>query len=353
MLRFALLGCGKVAYKHAEILGKGKVKGAELVAVCDIDEEKAKKLASLYGIKYYTDIHELMGKEKIDVVSILTPSGIHAKNVIELSQYGKHMVVEKPMALTVDDADEMILACQRNNCKLFVIKQNRFLPTIQKLKEAINKGRFGKIFMVTARMRWRRGENYYKEAPWRGTWAYDGGVVANQAVHQIDILVDIMGKVDAVFAKGIQALGYKETEDTAAVIFKFRNGGLGILEATTATSPEDLETSISVLGEKGTVEIGGILLNKIIHWKFVEKYPEDEQISEMISFDPAHFRGYGHTKYYEHIIDCILHDKEPYVDGYVGRQIVEIVSAIYESMETRKEIYLRFKPEKCKLGVRL
>jgi len=353
MLKFALVGCGRIAKRHSELLGLNQIENASLVAVCDINGEKAKKIGEQFNVPYYTDMDEMMQKESIDVVSVLTESGNHAKHVMNLAKYGKHIVVEKPMALTIDDADNMIMACQKNNCRLFVIKQNRFNVPIVKLKEALDDGRFGKLFMGTVRVRWCRPQEYYDQAPWRGTWAMDGGVLTNQASHHIDLLEYMMGKVDSVYAKGIQALADIEAEDTAAVILKFRNGGIGIIEATTAIRPKDLEGSLSVLGEKGSVEIGGFAVNKMVHWNFQEKLEGDDEVMEKYSVNPPNVYGFGHQAYYEHVVDSILNNKKQLVDGLEGRKSVELISAIYESMETRKEVFLRFKPEKCRLGARL
>lgn len=353
MLNFAIVGCGRIAKRHSELLGLNQIKNAKLVSVCDIIEDKAKKIGEQFNIPYYTDMDEMMQKENIDVVSVLTESGNHAPHVINLAKYGKHILVEKPMTLTIDSADDMIMACAKNNCLLFVVNQNRFNLPIIKLKEALDAGRFGKLFLGTVRVRWTRGQEYYNQADWRGTWAMDGGVLTNQAVHYIDLLEWTMGKVDSVFAKGIYALADIEAEDTAAVILKFRNGGLGIIEATTATRPKDLEGSISILGEKGSVEIGGFAVNKIVHWNFEEANNADNEVMEKYSVNPPNVYGFGHQAYYEHVVDCILNNKSPMVDGLEGRKNVELLSAIYESMEIRKEVFLRFRPEKCKLGSRL
>jgi len=354
MLKFALVGCGRISKRHSELLGLNQIKNATLVAVCDIDEEKAKKLGEQFSVPYYKDMDEMVRAEQaIDVVSVLTESGFHAEHVINLAKYGKHIVVEKPMALTIDDADDMIMACQKNNCRLFVVKQNRFNVPVIKLKEALDSGRLGRLFMGTVRVRWCRPQEYYDQAPWRGTWAMDGGVLTNQASHHVDLLEYMMGRVDSVYAKGIKALADIEAEDTAAVILKFRNGGIGIIEATTAIRPEDLEGSISILGEKGSVEIAGFAVNKMVHWNFQEKIEGDDEVMEKYSVNPPNVYGFGHQAYYEHVVDCILNNKEHLVDGLEGRKSVELISAIYESMETRKEVFLRFKPQYCKLGGRL
>ncbi len=350
MLKFALVGCGRIAKRHSELLGYNQIENAELVAVCDIVENKAKKLGEQFSVPYYADIDTMMQKEDIDVVSVLTESGNHAKHVIGLANYGKHIVVEKPMALTIDDADRMIVACAENNCKLFVVKQNRFNVPVVKLREALEVGRFGKLVLGTVRVRWCRTQEYYDQASWRGTWAMDGGVLANQASHHIDLLEWMMGDVESVFAKSITALADIEAEDTAIVTLKFKNGALGLIEATTAVRPKDLEGSISILGEYGTVEIGGFAVNKMLHWNFSKKQTSDDEVMEKFSVNPPNVYGFGHKAYYEHVVDCVLNNKKQLIDGLEGRRSLELISAIYESIETGKEVYLRFKPEKCKLG---
>ena len=350
MLKFALVGCGRIAKRHSELLGLNQIENASLVAVCDIVEEKAKKIGEQFDVPYYTDMDEMMLKEDIDVVSVLTESGYHAKNVINLAKYGKHIVVEKPMALTIDDADAMIKACDENNARLFVVKQNRFNVPVVKLREAMEADRFGKLVLGTIRVRWSRNQAYYDQADWRGKWAMDGGVLTNQASHHVDLLEWMMGDVESVFAKSTTALVNIEAEDTAVVTLKFKNGALGIIEATTAVRPKDLEGSISVLGEKGTVEIGGFAVNKMLHWNFTEKIDGDDEVMQNYSVNPPNVYGFGHQAYYEHVVDSIVNNKAQLVDGLVGRKSLELVMAIYESIETGKEVFLRFKPTKCKLG---
>ena len=350
MLKFALVGCGRIAKRHSELLGCNQIESASLVAVCDIIEEKAKKLGEQFDIPYYTDMDEMMRNEDIDVVSVLSESGYHAKHVINLAKYGKHIVVEKPMALTLDDADEMIKTCDEYNVKLFVVKQNRFNIPVVKLREAMEANRFGKLVLGTIRVRWSRDQSYYDQASWRGKWSMDGGVLTNQASHHVDLLEWMMGEVESVFAKSMTALVDIEAEDTAIVMLKFRNGALGIIEATTAVRPKDLEGSISVLGEKGTVEIGGFAVNKMLHWNFTDKVEGDDTVMEKYSVNPPNVYGFGHQAYYEHVVDSIENNKAQLVDGLVGRKSLELVTAIYESIETGKEVFLRFKPTKCKLG---
>jgi UDP-N-acetyl-2-amino-2-deoxyglucuronate dehydrogenase len=350
MLNFALVGCGRIAKRHAELLGLGQIKGAKLAAACDLVEDKARKIGEQFSVPYYSDMHHLMQNEKVDVVVVLTESGNHAKNVVDLAAYGKHIVVEKPMALTLDDADAMIQACDKFGAKLFVVKQNRFNVPVVKLREALEQGRFGKLVLGTVRVRWCRPQEYYDQAPWRGTWAMDGGVLTNQASHHVDMLEWMMGDVESVFARSATVLANIEAEDTAVVTLKFSNGALGVIEATTATRPKDLEGSISVLGEGGTVEIAGFAVNKMKTWDFVEAMPGDADVMEKYSVNPPNVYGFGHQAYYEYVVNCISNNGPHLVDGFVGRRSLELINAIYESIETGNEVYLRFRPKHGKLG---
>jgi predicted dehydrogenase len=351
MLNFALVGCGRIAKRHSELLGLNQIDGARLVSVCDIEYSKAKVIGERFNVSSYKDFDEMMENENIDVVAVLTPSGLHANHVVSLSKYGKDIMVEKPMALTLDDADAMIEACDRNGCRLFIIKQNRFNVPVVKLRDAHQSGRFGKLVLGTVRVRWARHQSYYDQDTWRGTWAMDGGVLTNQASHHVDMLEWIMGDVESVFARATTALVDIEAEDTAAVVLKFKSGALGIIEATTATRPKDLEGSISILGEKGNVVIGGFAVNKMQSWNFENKQNNDDNVLEEFSVNPPNVYGFGHQAYYEHVVECVSNRGRNLVDGLQGRKSIELISAIYESIETGKEVFLRFKPKKCKLGL--
>jgi predicted dehydrogenase len=352
-MNFALIGCGRIAPKHVESLTSGAVPGAKLVAVCDTQFERAKAIADKHpGVKAFSDRFEMMETmgDGVDVVTILTPSGLHAQHTIEMSKFRKHIVVEKPMALTLQDADAMISACDAAGVRLFVVKQNRYNVPVKKLRQALEAGRFGKLVMGTVRVRWCRTQKYYDQDSWRGTWAYDGGVFANQASHHVDLLQWMMGDVESVFAKTSTSLVNIETEDTGVVILKFKNGALGVIEATTATRPKDLEGSISVLGEKGSVEIGGFAVNEMKVWNFTEPTPEDAQVVEKYRVTPPNVYGLGHTEYLNKVVESIREGRSALVDGLEGRKSLELISAIYESVETGKEVMLRFVPKKCKLG---
>ncbi len=352
-MNFALIGCGRITRKHAGLIGEGHVAGAKLTAVCDVKEELARKYGEKYGVPYFKDMHQMMKEmgEKIDVVSILTESGSHAQHTIEIAPYGKHILVEKPMALTLDSADAMIKACDNAGVKLFVVKQNRYNLPVQKLRESLEDNRFGKLVMGTVRVRWCRPQEYYDQDEWRGTWAMDGGVFSNQASHHVDLLEWMLGEPESVFAKSRTALVDIETEDTGIAMIKFRNGALGIVEATNATRPKDLEGSLSILGEKGTVEIGGFAVNEMKIWNFVEEKHGDSEVLEKYRENPPDVYGFGHLAYLEHVVDSLSNSKPALVDGLEGRKSLELITAIYESIETGKEVFLKFRPKKCKLGI--
>jgi len=350
MIKFAIVGCGRISKRHSELLGENQIKDGSLVAVCDHILDRAEVIAKKYKIKAYKCMHEMMQNEDVDVVVILTESGLHAKHTIELAKYKAHIMVEKPMALRLEDADLMISACDENNIKLFVVKQNRFNVPVVQLRKALEAGRFGKLIMGTTRVRWCRPQSYYDQDSWRGTWEFDGGVLTNQASHHIDLLEWMMGDVESVFAKSKNALADIEAEDTAIVILKFQNGALGVIEATTAIRPKDLEGSLSILGEKGSVEIGGFAVNEMKTWNFSEAIDGDDEVIEKYSVNPPNVYGFGHQEYYEHVVDCLKNDSQQLVDGLKGRKSLELINAIYESIETGKEITLRFTPKFSKLG---
>jgi len=321
------------------------------VGGCDVDVNRAGAFAKRYGVKAFTSIDQMMECDEIGAVAVLTPSGLHASNVAELAPRGCPIIVEKPMALTLEDADNMIRACDAYGVRLFVVKQNRFNKPIVALRKAVEQGRFGKLTLGTVRLRWCRPQSYYDAASWRGTWAQDGGVLCNQASHHIDLLEWMMGPVASVHAMATTALARIEAEDTAVVNLRFCNGALGIIEATTATRPKDLEGSLSILGEKGSVEVGGFAVNQLKTWQFVNEEEGDSTIFEAFGSNPSNPFGYAHEQYYNHVVDCIRTGKRQLVDGLAGRRSLELISAIYESIETNREINLRFNPKRCRLGI--
>lgn len=352
MLQVALVGCGRIARRHADLLGRGLIADARLAAVCDVRPERAAAIGREMGVPHYTDMHTMMGTESVDVVAVLTESGLHAEHVVALAPYKRHIVVEKPMALTLLDADRMIKACDDARIRLFVVKQNRFNVPVRKLREALEAGRFGRLVLGTVRVRWCRTQAYYDQDSWRGTWALDGGVLTNQASHHIDLLEWMMGDVESVFAMTTTRLSNIETEDTAVVALRFASGALGVIEATTAARPKDLEGSISLLGEGGAAEIGGFAVNELRTWQFVVPEPGDDDVISRYSVNPPNVYGFGHQAYYEHVVDCIRNDRVQLVDGLEGRRSLELITAIYESVETGQEVPLRFRPRRCRLGQR-
>lgn len=351
-MKFALVGCGRISKKHIDAINQ--LPAAELTAVCDTNIKRAEKQSQYAGkVPFYSSYDEMLTKHKdIDVVNILTPSGYHAENVTDIvRKYKKHIVVEKPMALRLQDADEMIRVCDEMGVRLFVVKQNRYNLPVQKLREALEERRFGRLVMGTVRVRWCRPQEYYDQDDWRGTWELDGGVLTNQASHHIDLLEWMLGEPVSVMAKASTMLSDIEVEETGAAIVQFRNGAIGIIEATTATRPKDLEGSLSILGEKGTAVIGGFAVNKMETWNFADN-TEDENRSVLEEFKetPPNVYGFGHQRYLEHVIECITENKKALVDGLEGRKSIELINAIYESVESGKEVFLHFNPKYSKLG---
>lgn len=349
-LKFALLGCGRIARKHVDALTK--VEGATLVAVCDANVERARAIAEPLHIPYFADADEMLKSvPEVDVVNVLTPTGYHARHTIQCASYGKHVVVEKPMALRLEDADDMILACDRAGVRLFVVKQNRYNVPVQRLRRELETGRFGKLVMGTVRVRWCRRQEYYDQDAWRGTWELDGGVLANQASHHVDLLMWMLGDVQSVYAKTATQLVDVETEDTAAVVLQFTSGALGIIEATTATRPVDLEGSLSILGERGTVVIGGFAVNELVTWKFQDKTAADDTVIEESRTMPDNVYGFGHQAFMENVIRTIRGQGAALVDGLEGRKSIEVINAIYESVHTAREVTLRYRPRHSPLGL--
>ena len=349
-LKFAIVGCGRISRKHLDAVSK-ELKNTKLVAVCDVIEERARLAGEKYSVPFYLSADEMMKSHpEVDVITILTPSGHHAEDVVRLAKYGKHFIVEKPMALTMESAEKMIHACEENGVKLFVVKQNRYNLPIQKLRTAVEQDRFGKMVMGTVRVRWCRTQEYYDQDTWRGTWAMDGGALTNQASHHIDMLTWMMGDVESLFCYTSTRLVDIETEDTAVAVLKFTNGALGVVEATTATRPKDLEGSISILGENGTVEIGGFAMNEVKVWNFVNQVDGDNSVLTEFKENPPNIYGFGHTRYLEGVVDVLLGKKKSAVDGLEGIKSLILINAMYESMETGKEVQLRFKPRLVRLG---
>lgn len=341
-LRFAIIGCGRISYKHVEAIVSNKEE-AELVAVCDILKENAeskkaeyiKKLGKVAEVSVYVDYKEMLEKEKIDAVSIATESGYHPEIAIYCMNKGKHVIVEKPMALSIEDADSMIKCAKDNNVKLCVSHQNRFNKPIQELRAAIEGNRFGRLVNGTARILWNRNMDYYTQAPWRGTWKQDGGTLMNQCIHNIDLLQWMLGgEVDTVYSQCDTFLRDIEAEDFGAIIIRFKNGAIGIVEGSACVYPKNLEETLSIFGEKGTVAIGGLAVNKIETWRFADNKDNEAEILKAQEGDPDSVYGFGHTPLYKNMIDAINNNREPLISGEEGKKGMSIILAAYKSRLT-------------------
>jgi UDP-N-acetyl-2-amino-2-deoxyglucuronate dehydrogenase len=348
-LRAAIVGCGRIAQRHARILAS--FPDVEIVAMVDSAPDVAEGFASAHGGRPYSDLTTMVWRERPNLVAVCTPSGTHAEITLDLVRLGvANVVVEKPLALRMSDADEMVAACDEAGARLFVVKQNRYNRPVVKLREALDSGRFGKLVLGAVRVRWCRRQDYYSQAAWRGTWAMDGGVFANQASHHIDLLVSLMGEVESVIAFAATRLVDIEAEDTGVALIKFGSGALGVIEATTAARPGDLEGSLSILGEKGTVEVGGFALNEMTVWRFADPRPEDETILEQYRTNPPDVYGFGHHELLRDVVDSIRAGRPPRVDGREGRKSLQVIAAIYESIETGREVRIPFEQRASRLG---
>ncbi|HOX43468.1 MAG TPA: Gfo/Idh/MocA family oxidoreductase [Myxococcota bacterium] len=343
----AIVGCGRISPRHLDVIKE--IPELKLVGVCDIKRERAEVRAKATGAPAFTDAVEMVKNLKPDLVSVLVESGAHCRVACEVIPYTKNLIVEKPMALTLDDADRLIDTCEHSGVRLFVVKQNRYNKPVVKLRRALEAGRFGKIALGTVRVRWCRTQTYYNQDSWRGTWQDDGGVYANQASHHIDLLQWMLGPVESVQAYTATRLVKIETEDVGTAILKFTSGALGIVEATTAARPKDLEGSLSILGEKGSVVISGFAVNKIETWNFAEPSPEDSDLAAW-SVNPPTVYGFGHLEFYKDLLECIRTGKRAMLDGLAGRKSLELVIALYQAAVSRHEVRLRYVPEGVPLG---
>ena len=328
----ALVGCGRISRKHCEALEK--VEGANLVAVCDLIPDKAESTGRQWGVPWYTSYGTMLSEFHPDVVSVCTESGNHAGVAIDvMKRFGCNVIVEKPMALRLSDADAMVATAREAGVRLFTVKQNRFNAPIQMLKRALDEGRFGRVLMITSRVRWHRAQDYYDQAPWRGTWAQDGGCISNQAIHHVDLMQWFGGPVSSVYATSRRFLHRMEAEDAAVATWQFASGALGAFEATTCANPRDLEASITVLGEEGEVEIAGFAVNQVRTWAFVDERPEDKQVQDA-SYIPDSVYGFGHEALFRSVLQSLVTGQPNMLEGDEGRKALELVSAMYESIET-------------------
>lgn len=335
--RVALVGCGRIAKNHFEALAR--IEGLELVAVCDTDAARAREAGEAHGVPWFRHYEEMLAQVPSDLVVVATPSGLHPRQGILAAQAGRHVVCEKPMAITLSAADELVEACDLAGVQLFVVKQNRLNATVQLLKRAVDKGRFGRIYMANTTVRWSRPQDYYDQAPWRGTWEFDGGAFMNQASHYVDLIQWLVGPVESVVAKTATLARRIETEDSGVAVLKFRSGALGVIEVTMLTYPRNLEGSITILGEKGSVKVGGTAVNKIDHWIFSE-YDDDDKLVDASATNPPSVYGYGHEAYYRNVLAVLRGEAKADTDGRAGRKSLELILGIYESAKTGREVPL-------------
>jgi UDP-N-acetyl-2-amino-2-deoxyglucuronate dehydrogenase len=337
-IRFGVVGCGRIAKNHIESLKKHE-KHAELVAVCDIDERALESAQAATRAEAFRRYEDFLAKSGAEVVVLSTPSGLHAEQAIAAAAAGKHVITEKPMATRWQDGKRMVAACDAANVRLFVVKQNRRNATLQLLKRAIEQKRFGRIYMTAINVFWSRPQEYYDAASWRGTWEFDGGAFMNQASHYVDLLDWMIGPVESVQAYTATLARDIEVEDTGALSLRWRSGALGTMSVTMLTYPKNLEGSITVIGEHGTVRIGGLAVNEIQHWEFAEKRPEDERVREA-SYETTSVYGFGHPLYYENVIKTLRGEAEPETDGREGLRSLELLVAIYISARDGRRVTL-------------
>ena len=330
-IKIALVGCGRISKNHFDAIVR--IDDLELVAVADTVEARSRAAGELYGVPSFTSIDTLLAEAQCDIVVIATPSGLHPQLGIKAARAGKHVVTEKPMAISLEGADALIAACAQYGVHLFVVKQNRLNPPIQLLKRAIDKGRFGRIFNVNCTVRWTRPQEYYDQAPWRGTWALDGGAFMNQASHYVDLMQWLVGPPARVVAITATQARQIEAEDSGAAIVQFKSGALGVFDVTMLAYPKNLEGSITILGEKGSVTVGGTAVNRIEHWVFAD-YDDDDKLVESSSTNPPNVYGFGHEGYYRNVVSVLRGEAKPDTDGTEGRKSLELIVGIYESART-------------------
>lgn len=338
-IRFGLVGCGRISANHVGAI-KAHSERAELVAVCDVNSERLAATAAETGAAAYDSLEALLAHDPpVDAIILATPSGLHAAQAIACAAAGRHVVTEKPMATRWQDGKDMVQACDAAGVHLFVVKQNRRNPTLQLVKRAMQKGRFGRVYMVNVNVFWSRPQSYYDIAPWRGTWEFDGGAFMNQASHYVDLLDWLIGPVESLQAYTATLARNIQVEDTGVLSIRWRTGALGSMNVTMLTYPKNLEGSITILGEKGTVRLGGVAVNQIEHWEFADSDPDDELVAKA-SYDTTSVYGFGHPLYYDNVIASLRGEAEPETDGREGLHSLELLIATYLSARDGKRVAL-------------
>lgn len=346
-MKYALIGCGRIATNHMKAAVNNKL---EIVAVCDVIPEKMEELLAKHelqddtSIKRYEDYKTMIEEEKPELVSIATESGIHAEIALYCIEKGVNLIIEKPMAMSIEDADKIIRLSEEKGVKVSACHQNRFNVAIQQLRQAMEAGRFGKLSHGSIHVRWNRNEGYYTQAPWRGTWAQDGGALMNQCIHGIDLLRWMMGdEIEEIYGATRQQFhDYLEAEDVGMAVIKFENGAIGTIEGTTNVYPKNLEETLYIFGENGTVKIGGTSTNNIDVWDFADETEADAK-NKGLKEETSNVYGNGHTSLFADVMDAIENDRKPYVDAVAGRNALEVVLSIYKSQKTGVPVKLPLK----------
>lgn len=336
-MKYALIGCGRIATNHVTAAVNNNL---EIVAVCDVVPEKMEailekhNLADDNSIKRYTDYKKMLEENDLELVSIATESGKHAAIALDAIDAGVNVIIEKPMAMNMADAEEIIKRAAEKHVKVSACHQNRFNVAIQEVRKAIEGNRFGKLSHASINVRWNRNKGYYDQAPWRGTWEEDGGCLMNQCIHGIDLLRWMMGDevVEVYGATRQQFHDYLEAEDVGVAVVKFKNGAIGTIEGTTNVYPQNLEETLYLFGENGTVKVGGKSTNTIDVWDFKDETAEDQK-NKGLEEETSNVYGNGHTSLFADVIEAIKEDRAPYVDGVAGRNALEMVLAIYKSQK--------------------
>jgi UDP-N-acetyl-2-amino-2-deoxyglucuronate dehydrogenase len=337
-IRIALVGCGRIAANHFAAF-KAHPQALELVDVCDIVPAHLKAAVERTGAAGHATLTGMLKASSADAVALATPSGLHPQQAIEVAQAGKHVITEKPMATRWRDGLAMVEACDRAGVRLFVVKQNRRNATLQLLRRAVSAERFGRIYMVTVNVFWQRPQSYYDSSAWRGTWEFDGGAFMNQASHYIDLLDWLVGPVESVQAYTATLARDIEVEDTGVMSLRWRSGALGSVSVTMLTFPKNMEGSITILGEKGSVRVGGVAVNEIQHWEFSEPHEMDAEVKSA-SYETVSVYGHGHPLYYENVVKTLRGEAEPDTDGREGLRSLELLIASYKSARDGRRICL-------------
>lgn len=342
-MRYALIGCGRISPNHIVAALKNEL---EIVAICDVATgnmvDKVDKFDLPDSVKQYTDYKEMLAIEKPELVAIATESGKHAPIALDCIEAGCNVIIEKPIALSLKDADAIIEAAERKGVKVCACHQNRFNKSVQQIRKAVEKHRFGRMFYGTAHIRWCRDHEYYDRASWRGTWEQDGGALMNQCIHNIDLLRWMLGDdiVEVVGMTDRLNHPYIEAEDLGIALVRFANGSYGIIEGTTDIYPKNLEETLYLFGEKGTVKAGGQSVNIIEEWRFADMLDDPEEVKARFNENPPNVYGFGHTPLYADVVDAIKNDRQPYVDAKAGKRALELVLAIYKSAQTGQSVKL-------------